>query len=73
MDEQEASVRRVAIVVVGVVVVAIIVGLVVIAVSTDRDFTGTGRSVVIGLVLLALLGGAVLSWSGLRRKDNDDG
>lgn len=70
MDPEEAAVRRIALIVLGVVLVTIVVALVVVAVATDRHITTTIRSLVVGLVLIALTGGAVLVWPG--RKSRDD-
>ncbi len=72
MDEQEASVRRTAIIALTVIVVAILVGLVAVAETTDRTLNSTVKGVLLGLVLIALLGGAVLVWGPRKRRENDD-
>lgn len=54
-----------------VVLVAIVAGLVIVAVTTDRSMTGTGRAVLVGLALIGLVAGVVLAWPR-RPKDGDD-
>lgn len=72
MDAEEAAVRRTALIVLGVVLVAAIAGLVAVATTTDRAVTTAARGVVIGLVLIALTGGAVLVWGPRKRGGSDD-
>lgn len=64
--DHSVTVRIVALVVLGVVLVATIVGMVVISVSTDRVIEGADLLTFGGMVLLAGLGG--VSWLSLTRR-----
>jgi hypothetical protein len=67
MDEQEARVRIAAIRMLGAVLAVSIVGVTVVAVFSDRHLDNITRFGIIGLVLLAIIGGAVLVYPQWRR------
>jgi len=73
MDEHEAAVRKVAIVMLGAVLIAAIGAVMLVALFSDHPLSVDNKVVVIGMGALALLGGAVLvrpwRWRDERRED----
>jgi len=73
MNDPEARVRIAAIVMLAMVLVVAITALVVVAVATDRTLNIETTALTVGVLLLALLGGAVLVFPRLRdKKEADD-
>jgi hypothetical protein len=66
VDDAEASVRRTALIVLGVVTSLAVAGIVIIAATTDRELTSAVRGLVIALAIIAFTGGAVFIWGPQR-------
>lgn len=62
MNAQDASVRRTAIVMIGVVLCVVLVCFTIIALETDRELSTDANILVIGVFFLAVLGGSIIVW-----------
>jgi FtsH-binding integral membrane protein len=69
VDDNEAAVRKVALVVLGVITLGLVVAVTVVSTTTSREMTTTGRVLIIALAIIAVTGGAVLVFGPRRRHE----